>query len=386
MGLLKAALGALSGTFADQWKDFYTVPEGLRPTAALFSAVLRGTNAGRGSNTSASEDVITNGSVLVVPEGYALILMQDGAITGLVTVPGAYIWDSEAQDSSSVFVGDDRIGELVKTSWERFKFGGRPQSQQRAFFVSLKELPNNRFATASEIYWDDAYIGAQVGAHTRGSYTLTIADPILFVRNFVPAKYLQPGQVFDFTDLQNDASQQLFNEVLSSLAPAFARYSNDADKGGRITRIQQDSAGFSTSLAAEVERVYRWRSERGLEVTSTAIISMEYDDHSRELLRTVQRSDALTGSRGNANLQASVAAGLEAAGSVEGAAGIVGLGIASGSAGVDRLQQPAAASPVAAEPAAEDPTAELTRFKGMLDAGLIDQGDYDAVKRRVLGL
>ena len=34
MGLIQAAIGALGGTLADQWKDFYTVPEGLPPTAA----------------------------------------------------------------------------------------------------------------------------------------------------------------------------------------------------------------------------------------------------------------------------------------------------------------------------------------------------------------
>ena len=50
MGLISAVTGAIGGTFADQWKDFYTVPAGLPSTAALFAAVPQGTNAGRGSN------------------------------------------------------------------------------------------------------------------------------------------------------------------------------------------------------------------------------------------------------------------------------------------------------------------------------------------------
>ena len=79
------------------------------------------------------------------------------------------------------------VGSLIKQSWERFKFGGQPGSQQAAFFVSLKELPDNRFGTQSEIYWDDSFLNTQVGAVTRGSYTLKIVDPILFVKNFVPA-------------------------------------------------------------------------------------------------------------------------------------------------------------------------------------------------------
>ena len=41
MGLIQAAVGSIGGTLADQWKDFYTVPDGLPATAALFGAVPR---------------------------------------------------------------------------------------------------------------------------------------------------------------------------------------------------------------------------------------------------------------------------------------------------------------------------------------------------------
>ncbi|WP_110205264.1 SPFH domain-containing protein [Nocardioides daejeonensis] len=404
MGLIQAAIGALGGTLADQWKDFYTVPEGLAPTAALFSAVPRGTNAGRGSNTKASDGVITNGSKILVPEGYGLVLMQDGAITGFAAEAGAYEWNSDAQDSQSIFAGNGIVSPLIKTSWERYKFGGRPSTQQRGYFVSLKELPNNRFGTQSEIYWDDAYMNAQVGAVTRGTYTLSIIDPILFIKAFVPATYLEPGKVFDFTDVENDAATQLFNEVVGSLAPAFSMYTNDPSKGNRITKIQQDSVGFAQSLSAAVEQNYKWSSGRGLEIRSTAIISIEYDEATRELLRNVQRADALSGARGNSNLQASVAAGFEAAGQNAGPGGIMGMGMAASTTGIGGLQQPVpgvgaqstpaqqppAAAPAEAAapaaPAADDPMAVLTKAKQMLDAGLITQEDYDAAKAKALGL
>jgi membrane protease subunit (stomatin/prohibitin family) len=398
MGLIKAAVGAIGGTFADQWKDFFTVPENLPPTAAVFAAVPRGQNAGRGSNTKASDGVISNGSRIVVPEGYGLVLMEQGAITGFVAEPGGYEWNSEAQDSQSIFAGDGIVSPLIKTSFERFKFGGRPGTQQRAYFVTLKELPNNRFGTQSEIYWDDAYMNAQVGAVTRGTYTLKIVDPILFVKTWLPARYLEPGQVFDFTDIENDAAAQLFNEVVGSLAPAFSLYTNDPSKGNRIAKIQQDSIGFAQSLSAAVEQNYQW-SGRGMQIVATAIIAIEYDETSRELLRNVQRADALSGARGNSNLQASVAAGFEAAGENTGAAGLVGMGMAAGGAGIGGLQQPVPgigaqstpppAAPPAAAPAApaeEDPVERLTKMKGMLDAGLITQDDYDAAKNKILGL
>ena len=386
MGLIQAAVGAIGGTLADQWKDFYTVPDGLPPTAALFAAVPRGTNAGRGANTRGSSNIITNGSRIVVPEGYGLLLFQDGAITGFASEPGAYEWKSDDLNSQSIFTGGGLMDALVRQSWERFKFGGQPGAQQAAYFVSLKELPDNRFGTQSEIYWDDGYLNAQVGAITRGSYTLKIVDPILFVKNFVPATYLQPGQVFDFTDLDNAAASQLFNEVVASLAPAFSLYTNDPAKGNRITRIQQDSVGFAQSLSAVVENAYQWKSDRGLVIAKTAIVSIEYDASTRELLKTVQRADALSGARGNSNLQASVAAGIQSAGQNAGVGGLMGMGIATGGlGGLAGLQQPVAA-PAPAAPAADDPIAKLTKAKQMLDAGLITQADYDAVKAKALGL
>ncbi len=383
MGLVQAVAGSIGGALADQWKDFYTVPDGLPATAALFAAVPRGTNAGRGSNTRGSANIITNGSRIVVPEGYGLLLFQEGAVTGFAAEPGGYEWRSDDVNSKSIFAGDGVVESLVRQSWERFKFGGQPGAQQAAFFVSLKELPDNRFGTQSEIYWDDGFLGTQVGAVTRGSYTLKIIDPILFVKNFVPASYLQTGQVFDFTDIDNAAASQLFNEVVGSLAPAFSLYTNDPGKGNRITRLQQDSLGFARSLSDAVEAAYQWKSDRGLAIVKTAIVSIEYDANTRELLKTVQRADALAGARGNSNLQASVAAGMQSAGENGGAAGMMGIGMASGMmGGIGGLQQPVAP----ATSAADDPVARLKKAKEMLDLGLITQADYDTAKAKALGL
>lgn len=400
MGLIQAAVGAVGGTLGDQWLDFYGVPDGVGATTAIFPAVAQGQNAGRGSNTHGSAAIISNGSKIIVPEGYALVLVENGAFNGLAAQAGAYVWDSEESASQSIFSGGGLIDSVIKQSWERFKFGGRPGAQQMAVFVSLKELPNNKFGTQSEIYWDDAFLNTQVGAITRGTYTLKITDPLAFIRNFVPADVITGGASFDFTDIDNPAGEQLFNEVVGSLAPAFSAYSNDPAKGNRIAKLQQDSIGFAQSLSAAVEANYQWKTDRGLEIVKTAIIAIEYDETTRELLKNVQRADALSGARGNSNLQASVAAGFEAAGENGGGAGLVGMGMAASGVGLGGLQQPvaaapatppaapAAAAPAAAPeaPAADDAMAALTRAKQMLDAGLITEADYEAAKNKALGL
>ena len=87
MGFIKAFSGALSSTFADQWKDFYVPRSDVPSTAAVFQAVTQSQNNGRGENFKGNENIISNGSKIVVPEGTALITMQDGAITGIITEP-----------------------------------------------------------------------------------------------------------------------------------------------------------------------------------------------------------------------------------------------------------------------------------------------------------
>ncbi len=385
MGFIKAFAGAIGGTFADQWLDFVVPMQGVPATAGIYPAVLKSTNAGRGSNTKSSENIISNGSKILVPEGTALITMQDGAVTGLITEPGGFIFTSDDPNAKSIFAGDGIVSSLIKQSWERFKFGGQPGSNQSAYYVNLKEIPNNKFGTQSEIYWDDAYLNAQVGAITRGTYTLKIIDPILFIKNFVPAPYLTEGKVFDFADMDNDAGTQLFNEVVGSLSAAFSNYTNDPSKGNRITKIQGDQIGFAQSLSQAVEEAYQWKTDRGLEIVKVAIQAIEYDEDTKKLLSDVKKADALSGARGNSFMQQSVARGFQAAGENGGGAAnmaFMGMGMNAVGGAMGGLQQQVN-EPQEKE---EDPVEKLTKLKKMLDAGLITQEDYDKAKDKILGV
>jgi len=386
MGFIKAFAGALGGAFADQWKDYYVPMQGVPGTAGIFPAVPQGTNNGRGSNTKGSNNIITNGSKIIVPEGTALITMQDGAITGCITEPGGFVFTTDDPNAKSMFSGDGFFASTFGQSWERFKYGGQPGSHQAAYYINLREIPNNRFGTQSEIYWDDAYLNAQVGAITRGTYTLRIVDPLLFVKNFVPMSYIQDDEaIFDFADMDNDAGAQLFNEVVSSLAAAFSNYTNDPSKGNRITKIQGDQIGFAKSLSQAVEEGYQWKTDRGLEIVKVAIQAIEYDEDTKALLSDVKKADALSGARGNSFMQQSVARGFQAAGENGGAAGMafMGMGINSVGGSMGAFQQPVQQQPVQQQ---EDPMEKLKKYKEMLDAGLITQEDYDEQKKKILGV
>ena len=396
MGFVKAFTGALSGSLADQWKDFYMVPEGLPATAAIFAAEAKGTNHGRGANTKGNDNIITSGSKIIVPEGTALITMEDGAITGIVAEPGGFVYQSDDPNAQSIFTTEDPVGSLIQSTWEKIQFGGQAGAQQLAFYVNLKEIPNNRFGTQSEIYWDDAFFGTQVGAVTRGTYTLQIVDPLLFVKNFVPQKFLiQNAPVFDFGDMDNDAAEQLFNEVVGSLSAAFSNYTNDPSKGNRMSRIQGDQMGFAKSLTDAVEEGYQWKTGRGLQIVKTAILAMEYDEDTKAMMKDVKRADALTGARGNSFMQQSVARGMQAAGENGGGANMAFMGMGMGAAGnvMGATQQPVnqqagVQNPANQAPPAQeaDPTEKLIQMKKLLDAGVITEDEFNKIKSELLGL
>lgn len=399
MGFIKAFTGAISGTFADQWKDFYVPSSNITETSAVYPAVLKSINNGRGENYKGNANIISNGSKIVVPENTALITMQDGAITGCITEAGGYEFKSDDVNSKSMFAGDGIFGQVIKSTWEKVKFGGIPASQQLAFYVNLKEIPNNKFGTQSEIYWDDAFLGTQVGAITRGTYTVKIVDPLLFVKNFVPAKYLvADAPIFDFGDIDNEACEQLFSEVVGTLSAAFSKYTNDPEKGNRITKIQADQIGFAKAMSAAVEEAYQWRETRGLEIVKTAILAIEYDEDTKKLMSDVKKADALSGARGNSFMQQAAARGLQSAGENGGGAGMAFMGMGANVAGnmmngFAQENTPSSYNPSFAKNqnntqngASEDPTAKLLKMKELLDAGAITAEDYEKVKKQLLGL
>ena len=399
MGFIKAFTGAISGTFADQWKDFYVPSSNITETSAVYPAVLKSINNGRGENYKGNANIISNGSKIVVPENTALITMQDGAITGCITEAGGYEFKSDDVNSKSMFAGDGIFGQVIKSTWEKVKFGGIPASQQLAFYVNLKKIPNNKFGTQSEIYWDDAFLGTQVGAITRGTYTVKIVDPLLFVKNFVPAKYLvADAPIFDFGDIDNEACEQLFSEVVGTLSAAFSKYTNDPEKGNRITKIQADQIGFAKAMSAAVEEAYQWRETRGLEIVKTAILAIEYDEDTKKLMSDVKKADALSGARGNSFMQQAAARGLESAGENGGGAGMAFMGMGANVAGnmmngFAQENTPSSYNPSFAKNqnntqngASEDPTAKLLKMKELLDAGAITAEDYEKVKKQLLGL
>ncbi len=143
-----------------------------------------------------------------------------------------------------------------------------------------------------------------------------------------------------------------------------------------------------------MDNVVENKSWRKNEKNNTAITSIEYDAETRKLVSDAQKADALSGTRGDAFLKQAAARGLQSAGENGGGEGLAMFGFGAGQVAgfvppTPQTESVPAATPAPATqatPAEDDTVAQLTKFKGLLDAGLITQEDYDAAKKKALGL
>ena len=102
MGLIKAAVGALTGTLGDTWKEAIHCPVIGNDTVVVNGEKMHNGNA-RSSNTKGTDNVISNGSAIMVEENTCMLTLDNGKITNVVTEPGRYILDNST--APSIFAG-----------------------------------------------------------------------------------------------------------------------------------------------------------------------------------------------------------------------------------------------------------------------------------------
>lgn len=376
--MISAGLGAVSGTLADQWKDFFTAPTFDEQTL-VAPGVLQESNRGRGTNKTGSANIVTDGSHIAVPENTAVVITDGGRIVSVSIEPGYFIFRNNGQPS--IFSGSGFRKSLVSQSWERFKFGGAPGAQQLIYFVNLGEIRNRQFGTPGPLPYKDFSLvppgssqAPVLRLRARGQYSVRIVDPIRFFRNFLPANV----QSYSLAD--NAANSQLSAEFITAFQAALQSLSRTTD----IASLAAHGPELAGTLTSEGGPEGSWIERFGLEVVGVAVSAIEYDDASRDLMDKYNKSLLLGGAVGNSYAQATVAdSALAMAEGGGGGTDMIGLAMGMGAIGgtVSGLTQPGASSSTPAS----DPVAVLSQLKAMLDQGLITEAQYAVKQREVLG-
>ena len=227
MGLIKAGMGALGGTLADQWKEFFYC-DSLDKDVLMVKGQKR---TSRRSSNNGEDNIITNGSGIAVADGQCMLIVEQGRVVEVCAEPGEFTFDSSTEPS--VFTGNfgDSLAATFQTVAKRFTYGGDTGKDQRVYYINTKELGEILYGTATPIPFrvvvsEERGYKLSVNIRCNGSFTYRICDPLLFYTN-----------VCSNVSTQYDASEiapRLKSELLNALQPALATLS--ANKVCSITR------------------------------------------------------------------------------------------------------------------------------------------------------
>lgn len=277
MGLIKAGIGALGGTLADQWKEFFYCES--MPKEVL---VTKGQKriSGRSSNTKGNDNIISNGSGIAVADGQCMIIVEQGKVVEVCAEPGEFTYDTSTEPS--IFSG--KLGESIlasfKTIGKRFTYGGDTGKDQRVYYFNTKELIDNKFGTPNPIPFRvvDSKIGLDVDVSVRcsGVYSYKIVNPLLFYTNVC-------GNVEqEYT--RDELESQLKTEFISALQPAFGKLSDLELRPNQIV-----SHNTELEDAMNVALSAKWGELRGLKIVSIALGSVTLPDEDADMIKQAQR-------------------------------------------------------------------------------------------------
>ena len=354
MGLLKALMGSVGGTLADQWKEYFycdSMPEDVMAVKGKKRV------SGRSANRE-NDNIITNGSVIAVADGQAMMIVDQGKVVEFTAEPGEFTYDASSEPT--IFCGDLGTGimETFKTVGKRFTFGGEKAKDQRVYYFNLKELVGSKYGTPSPVPFRvvDRNIGLdwEISVRCFGEYSFHICDPLLFYTNVC-------GNITE--DYTRDRLEgQMKTELLTALQPAFARIS---EMGIRYSSLPAHTMELADILNQVLSK--KWRELRGIEIVSFGVSSIKASEEDEKMLKDMQRTAVFS----NPNMAAAydvMARGdamKAAASNTAGAAtGFMGMGMAQNMGGgtnaaqLFQMGQQQAAQPAAAPASAPAPAAE----------------------------
>lgn len=326
MGLIKAGVGALGGTLADQWKEFFYC-ESMDKNVLMVKGQKR--VSGRSSNTKGNDNIISNGSGIVVADGQCMMIVEQGKIVEVCAEPGQFTYDTSSEPS--IFSGNlgESIKETFKTIGKRFTFGGDTAKDQRVYYFNTKELVDNKFGTPTPIPFRvvDRNIGLDIDVSVRcsGVYSYKIANPLLFYTNVC-------GNV-DREYTRDELDTQLKTEFISALQPAFAKISEMEVRPNAIPgHAEEMSEAMNEALTK------KWSELRGLAVVSIAMNPISLPDEDAEMIKMAQKNAIMRDpSMAAATLVGAQADAMKAAASNENGAmmGFMGMGMANQAGGMN---------------------------------------------------
>ena len=320
MGLIKALVSSASSTLGDQFKEFVTCP-----TIDKDVLIQRGeVHHGKG-NSNPSEGVISNGSGIAVPQGMAMMIIENGEIKEFTAESGTFTFDSGSEPS--IFYGSlgENIINTFKTIGKRFTYGGQTAKDQRVYYVNLLNIMGNKFGSPQPKKITDEKYG-MLEVTFFGEYAFKVVDPIVLVNSVIGAN---PKDTVTYEEIIGSQLQAKFVEKLTQAISVVMR-KHKVSFG--------DIGLYNTDISDEMNVCLdeSWRQNYGLEVTDVAIGDINLTDESMVKVNKIDEATIFSNKNLQSGLMASASADAlrGAANNANGAMmGFMGMNMAAGAAG-----------------------------------------------------
>ena len=276
MGFIRAALSAGLNSFNDsKFKEAVVLPDQVSADVmAIKGQLLTKDPDGRSRQSNQNTGLLTDGSVVIVPQGYVAVLVNNGTFLGDVLEAGSHEW--RAGDNAWLL---EKGG--IKGTWENFKnrfsFGGQVITRQEIIFIRMQPIAGNKFGTQNAVEYFSERYQQMLNIRFYGLFDIKVADPVLF---YVSSISQQIEEHKPFT-LQDIAQGTLRQNISPKIAIAIAKYTNENRVDIYSLNANQDT--FNELAKQEVNKV--WTGLYGIEATNILLEDLSYDQESLELVR-----------------------------------------------------------------------------------------------------
>ena len=277
MGLIKLVMDTAAGVISDQFLEYFYCN-----TIDNDTLMVKGTKVqtARGQNNKASDNIISNGSKVIINEGQCMMIIDNGAIVEVSAEPGEYVFHSDTEPS--IFAG--KFGESIIASFKqfgrRFAYGGETGHDQRVYYFNTKIITDNKYGTASPIPFrvidKNISLDIEIGIRSHGEFSYTLVDPIIFYKKLA-------GNVTDRYD-KADLNKQLTAELIHAFQPAFTRV---ADQGVRYYQLTGNVDVISKETKKELEN---WKEDYGVELDKLTLRSATASEKDQDMIKELQKN------------------------------------------------------------------------------------------------
>lgn len=276
MGFIRAALSAGLNSFNDsKFKEAVVLPDHISSDVMAIKGQLLTKDPDGGSRQSnQNTGLLTDGSVVIVPQGYVAVLVNNGTFLGDVLEAGSHEW--RAGDNAWLL---EKGG--IKGTWENFKnrfsFGGQVITRQEIIFIRMQPIAGNKFGTQNAVEYFSERYQQLLNIRFYGLFDIKVADPVLFYVSSI-SQQIEDHKPFTIQDIAQGTLRQ---NISPKIAIAIAKYTNE--NGVDIYSLNANQDTFNEVAKQEVNKV--WTGLYGIEATNILLEDLSYGQESLEIVR-----------------------------------------------------------------------------------------------------